>query len=112
MICTVRHVRDEPGTNTTILFSHSINDLWLGRYLNPVHLSTQRAYWIELSGQLDSLKDGTLTSDVIEIVAAELARLRKEYADAIAYLPSYDQRQIDKASQPTHTPSETTLSVF
>ncbi|KAI0698966.1 tubulin binding cofactor C-domain-containing protein [Cerioporus squamosus] len=50
----------------------------------------------ELTSQLESLRTGSATTTTIEKVAAEIARLRKEFSDAIAFLPSYDQRQVDK----------------
>ena len=99
------HVGDESGTHTTISCSHSICDLWLGYYLHPAHFPTDLAYSTELAEQLNSPNHGIVGSDDIEKFAAELARLRKEYSDAIAYLPSYDQRQVDKVSQRTHIQS-------
>ena len=42
------------------------------------------------------MKNGSATSDAIEKAALELARLRKDFTDAIAFLPPYDQRQVDK----------------
>lgn len=52
----------------------------------------------ELTGQLEAIKSGSAAPGSIEKVAAELAKLRKEYSGAIAFLPSYDQRQVDKVS--------------
>ncbi|KAH9903380.1 tubulin binding cofactor C-domain-containing protein [Cubamyces lactineus] len=49
----------------------------------------------ELLGQLDSLRNGSASFQAIDSVAAEVARIRKDLTDAIAFLPGYDQRQCD-----------------
>ncbi len=47
------------------------------------------------------MENGLGTTQVIEHMALELAKLRKDYTDAIAFLPAYDQRQFDKVSRGT-----------
>ncbi|KAI0767397.1 tubulin binding cofactor C-domain-containing protein [Fomes fomentarius] len=42
------------------------------------------------------MNNGSGTTQGIEHMALELAKLRKDYTDAIAFLPAYDQRQYDK----------------
>ncbi|KAI0752737.1 tubulin binding cofactor C-domain-containing protein [Daedaleopsis nitida] len=61
----------------------------------------------ELSTQLEALSSGSIPSQTVETIAVELARLRKEYADAISFLPSYDQRQVDKLLNDIETKLET-----
>ncbi|KAI0634284.1 tubulin binding cofactor C-domain-containing protein [Trametes polyzona] len=45
--------------------------------------------------ELESLKDGSATTEAVEKLALDVSKLRKDLTDAIAYLPSYDQRQCD-----------------
>ncbi|KAI0672294.1 tubulin binding cofactor C-domain-containing protein [Trametes maxima] len=49
----------------------------------------------ELLGQLESLRNGSSTSEAVEMLAVDLAKLRKDLTDAIAFLPGYDQRQCE-----------------
>ncbi|KAI0356885.1 hypothetical protein OH77DRAFT_177458 [Trametes cingulata] len=49
----------------------------------------------EVLGQLESLRNGSATSEAVEKLAVDVARLRKELTDAIAFLPGYDQRQCE-----------------
>ncbi|KAI8989114.1 tubulin binding cofactor C-domain-containing protein [Trametes punicea] len=54
-----------------------------------------RAASAELLAQLESLRGGPATSEAVEYLAAETAKLRKDVTDAIAFLPGYDQRQCE-----------------
>ncbi|KAI0324571.1 hypothetical protein GY45DRAFT_1313595 [Cubamyces sp. BRFM 1775] len=49
----------------------------------------------ELLGQLESLRGSSARSQGVESLAAEVAKIRKDLTDAIAFLPGYDQRQCD-----------------
>ncbi|CDO77434.1 hypothetical protein BN946_scf184857.g41 [Trametes cinnabarina] len=65
------------------------------------HELTQRFYTrfqavtSDLLAQLEFLRTGSSTSEFVERLAAEQAKLRKELTDAIAFLPGYDQRQCE-----------------
>ncbi|RPD61646.1 hypothetical protein L226DRAFT_485258 [Lentinus tigrinus ALCF2SS1-7] len=64
--------------------------------LTQQYYARTKAAISELTSQLEAIKSGSATSDSIQKVAVELAKLRKEHTDAIAFLPGYDQRQVDK----------------
>ncbi|KAL7284727.1 hypothetical protein ACG7TL_002033 [Trametes sanguinea] len=49
----------------------------------------------DLLAQLETLRNGSATSEAVEKIAAQQAKLRKELTDAIAFLPAYDQRQCE-----------------
>ena len=54
---------------------------------------------LDLTSRLDSLKSkGTPSSDALNEITLEIAKLRKELTDAVAYLPTYDQRQYELVS--------------
>ncbi|KAI0705377.1 tubulin binding cofactor C-domain-containing protein [Earliella scabrosa] len=78
--------------------------------LTQQYLARTQAAIFELSGQLESVKNGSATSDAIEKAALELARLRKDFTDAIAFLPAYDQRQVDKQLKDVEAQLETLRS--
>ena len=52
----------------------------------------------DLSAALQTLKEGASTPDIIDRVTVELSKLRKDFTDAVPYLPSYDQRNLDIVS--------------
>ncbi|RDX52636.1 TBCC-domain-containing protein [Lentinus brumalis] len=64
--------------------------------LTQQYYARNQAAISELSSRLESLRSGPATPEAIEKVAFEIAKLRKEFSDAITFLPSYDQRQVDK----------------
>ncbi|KAI0372531.1 hypothetical protein BV20DRAFT_1042647 [Pilatotrama ljubarskyi] len=50
--------------------------------------------------------NGFATSDTVEKLAVDVARLRKELTDAIAFLPGYDQRQCENKLKDIETQLE------
>ncbi|KAK7678729.1 hypothetical protein QCA50_018311 [Cerrena zonata] len=50
----------------------------------------------DLTSRLESLKsEGSPSADVLNEITLEISQLRKKLTDAVAYLPSYDQRQYE-----------------
>ncbi|KAI1786924.1 tubulin binding cofactor C-domain-containing protein [Ganoderma leucocontextum] len=49
----------------------------------------------DLSASIQKLKGGGTAPEVIDQATVELSKLRKNFTDAVPYLPSYDQRTLD-----------------
>nr|VWP02401.1 MDR efflux pump ABC3 [Ganoderma boninense] len=49
----------------------------------------------DLSAMLQRLKEGGDSTDIVDRVTVGLSKLRKDFTDAVPYLPSYDQRNLD-----------------
>ncbi|KAI0772881.1 tubulin binding cofactor C-domain-containing protein [Trametes elegans] len=49
----------------------------------------------ETLGELEALRNGTSTQGAVDKLAVDVAKLRKDLTDAIAFLPGYDQRQCE-----------------
>lgn len=45
------------------------------------------------------MRNGTATTDAIEKLAIDAAKLRKDLTDAISFIPGYDQRQCENVSR-------------
>ena len=52
----------------------------------------------DLSALLQKLKEGGDAQNIIDRATVELSKLRKDFTDAVPYLPSYDQRNLDLVS--------------
>ncbi|OCH94566.1 TBCC-domain-containing protein [Obba rivulosa] len=57
-----------------------------------LHFQTTRS---ELTSRLEGLESSLATSNALEQISRDVAKLRKELTDATSFLPSYDQRQCE-----------------
>lgn len=65
--------------------------------LNPSSRS-KPTHSADLSALLQKLKEAGNSPDIIDQATVELSKLRKDFADAVPHLPSYDQRNLDLVS--------------
>ncbi len=59
---------------------------------------SEPAHSADLSASLQSLKNNGAAPGTIDQVTVELSKLMKDFNDAVPYLPSYDQRNLDSVS--------------